>query len=59
MRRLNGEERIKTRFLFWPKSLRNEVDEWETRWLEKASWKETWYAYRLYWYSVDNRWFDA
>ena len=34
------EKRIKTKFLLFPKRIRN-----ETRWLEKASWKQRYVAY--------------
>lgn len=35
-----GDSRIKEKFLFFPKSLPKENGEWETRWLEKAAWRE-------------------
>lgn len=35
----NGEKRIRTAFLFLPRSARV-GDHWHTRWLEKATWEE-------------------
>lgn len=51
MRRVNGETNVKTAFLFWPKTLRTHDNEeqYETRWLERASWERYWFAYHLTW----------
>ena len=35
-----GEERIRKGFLFFPKYIKISDDYWESRWLERAVWKE-------------------
>lgn len=53
----DGEKRIRTAFLFLPRSAR--VDNyWHTRWLERATWEEERMASwgEAYWRTV--RWID-
>jgi len=58
MRRINGEQRIKRRFLFFPKTMHNKDGERETRWLERASWRQYWYAHGMWWMDIEE-WHDA
>ncbi len=54
----DGEERIKEGFLFFPKSIKISDDYFESRWLERARWKERFYPGwgDDYWTSVE--WID-
>jgi len=38
-----GTTRKRTKFLWWPKRIWN-----ETRWMERASWREEWYGENWY-----------
>lgn len=50
---LNGSKRVKTRFLFWPKTINKEL-----RWLEKASWAQKYEVWEDFNYIQSNKWID-
>ncbi len=49
------DTRIKEKFLFFPKTIKNKDDEYEMRWLEHAKWEEELYEINTCYKKIEYR----